>query len=86
MGQLTGLTTLKEFKRILGVSEITFLKGKGRQFAATEAGVLFMSAGFKKDEPAYVAVAGADIATKDGVSLEGTLWLVNSMVVEGDTL
>lgn len=86
MARFSGLTPFSEFKKALGVESITFLKGKGRQFASTQAGVLFMAAKFDKSKPAYVTMAGPDLVSSTGESLAGSFWLVNSVVKEGDTL
>ena len=83
---MKGLMALKQFLAFLGINELNFVKGKGRQFTGTPVGTVFMSSKFDKTKPAFITVAGADLKTKDGVSLEGTLWLCNGNLTQGDVI
>lgn len=84
---LHGLVSLKRFKEITGMEELQFSKGKGREFCSTPVGVLFMAKDFKLDNPQkFVTIAGEDVKSAKGESLEGTLWLVNSVVTDGALL
>lgn len=78
----------QQFKKILGIDQIQFMQGKAgkRQFASTAVGTLFMSAKYKKDEPAFVYVAPAGWISENGNDLGGTFWLCNSTLTEGDLL
>lgn len=82
-----GLVPLDRFKAITGMSELQFKKGKGRQFVSTPVGVVFMAEKFdKSNKEMYVTVAGPGVESKTGQSLEGTLWLVNAALQDGDVL
>lgn len=84
--QLHGLVPLKRFLEVAGVESLQFKKGKGRQFVSTAVGVLFMSATFDKTKEGFITIAGPDVKTKKNESLEGTFWLVNAMVEDGDLI
>jgi len=58
---------------------VTFLKGKGRMFANTPYGTLYVASNFDLEKDKYVLLGGSSLKTKDGKSLEGTLWLVNKI-------
>ena len=75
---MKGIMPYEQFKKFLKIDKLQFQKGKGREFTGTPVGTLFVASEYTDDRPAFVAVAGADVKTKEGVSLEGTLWLCNS--------
>jgi len=82
-----GLIPLDRFMKVAGLDGLQFKKGKGRQFCSTPVGVVFMADKFNKDDvQKFITVAGPGVETKQGVSLEGTLWLVNAQVQDGDLI
>ena len=84
-----GLIPLKRFMEVAELDTLQFKKGKGRQFCSTPIGVLFRAEKFDMANPQkFVVVAGADVMTSGAnpVSLEGTLWLVNATVTDGDKI
>ena len=88
---MKGIMPLSEFKRRLGVKELEFFKGRGRSFASTTVGNLYKATKLDQSRPLFVTVAGADIYTKpnaqgETTSLEGTLWLVNTVLKPDDVL
>lgn len=80
---MKGMMPLSQFKKFIGVDSLQFVKGKGREFVGTPVGTVFVASGFKDDKPAFITVAGADLKTSKGESLEGTLWLCNSTLQLG---
>lgn len=62
---------------------VQIFKGKGRLFIRTPFGIIHLSAKFDKNKPKYVLVGDKGLATKDGKSLDGTLWLVNHIPSSG---
>ena len=83
---LHGLVPLDRFLKVTGMESLQFKKGKGRQIVSTPVGVVFMSAKFDKTKDKYITVAGADVQTLKGDSLEGSLWLVNAALTDGDLI
>lgn len=71
----------KDFKmKYLNSEEpISFFKGKGRMFTNTPQGTVFVSKNFDKEKDKYILQGSSSLKTKDGKSLEGTLWLVNKI-------
>lgn len=67
-----------DFKSATGVEKFDFVKGKGRAFAYTPMGTLFVAGSYSDKKDAFVIEAGPDLVSKDGESLEGTLWLCNT--------
>lgn len=74
------MMTLQMFKEACGLSKIDVLKGKGREYADTPIGTVFAAAELSWDKQVYVTKAADDLKTKDGKSLAGTYWFVNSAV------
>ena len=72
---------LEDFKKeYLKTDEhIPLLKGKGRMFANTPYGTLYVAENFDEDKEKYILLGGSSLKTKAGKSLEGTLWLVNKI-------
>ena len=72
---------LEDFKKeYLKTDEpIPLLKGKGRMFANTPYGTLYVADNFDEDKEKYILLGGSSLKTKAGKSLEGTLWLVNKI-------
>jgi retron-type reverse transcriptase len=65
-------------KEILKTDEkVQFLKGKGRGFAKTRFGTIYMADHFDGKKEIFILIGGAFLKSKDGNSLERTLWLVN---------
>jgi len=58
---------------------VTFFKGKGRMFTKTPYGNVYASNNFDKEKDKYIIIGSSSLKTKDGKSLEGTLWLVNKI-------
>ena len=58
---------------------VTFLKGKGRMFTNTPYGTLYVANNFDKEKDKYILLGSSSLKTKAGKSLEGTLWLVNTI-------
>lgn len=58
---------------------VNFLKGKGRMFANTPYGTIYVANNFDIDKEKYVLLGSSSLKTVDGKSLEGTLWLVNKI-------
>ena len=58
---------------------VTFLKGKGRMFTNTLYGTLYVANNFDKEKDKYILLGSSSLKTKAGKSLEGTLWLVNTI-------
>lgn len=75
---------LSQFKQFLGITELQFVKGKGRQFTGTPVGVVFVSSKYDKSKPSFITVAGESLKTANGQSLAGTLWLCNGNLTNGD--
>ncbi len=71
----------EDFKKEHFKSEelVTFLKGKGRVFANTPCGPLYVANNFDKEKDKYILLGSSSLKTKAGKSLEGTLWLVNKI-------
>uniref|UniRef100_UPI004047DB5A reverse transcriptase domain-containing protein n=1 Tax=Algoriphagus sp. TaxID=1872435 RepID=UPI004047DB5A len=59
--------------------KVTFLKGKGRMFTNTPYGTLYVANQFDPNLDKYVILGNSNLKTKEGTSLEGTLWLVNKI-------
>jgi hypothetical protein len=65
-------------KEILKTDEkVQFLKGKGRGFANTRFGTIYMADHFDGKKEIFILIGGAYLKSKEGNSLERTLWLVN---------
>ena len=58
---------------------VTFLKGKGRMFTNTPYGTLYVANNFDKEKDKYILLGSSSLKTKDGKSLESSLWLVNKI-------
>lgn len=56
-----------------------FLKGKGRLFIKTDLGTLFVSKNFNPHKEKFVIRVGESKGIQGNKSLEGSLWLVNSV-------
>jgi hypothetical protein len=71
----------KDFKKeyLKTEEKVKFYKGKGRWFTKTPYGNLYMASNFDPEKDKFVLLAGSSLKTKDGKSLEGTLWLVNTV-------
>jgi hypothetical protein len=71
----------EDFKNEYWKSEepVTFLKGKGRMFTKTPYGNLYVANNFDEAKDKYIILGSSSLKTKDGESLEGTLWLVNKI-------
>ncbi|TCZ73284.1 hypothetical protein [Flaviaesturariibacter aridisoli] len=80
---IQGMMAVDQFLEFLGINELQFLKGKGREYVGTPVGTVFVAREFDKSKPAYIAVAGPNLISERGESLAGTLWLVNSSVQLG---
>lgn len=74
------MMTIEMFKEACGLTKITTVKGKGREFCETPIGKVF--AGSKTDwaKQVFIIKAGEDLLAKDGKSLAGSYWFVNSAV------
>jgi hypothetical protein len=83
---MKGMMALAQFKQFLGITELQFVKGKGRQFTGTPVGTVFMSKDYDKSKPSFVTVAGESLKTASGESLAGTLWLCNGNLTNGDVV
>jgi hypothetical protein len=83
---MKGIMPLSEFKRRLGIRELEFFKGRGRSFASTTVGNLYKATNLDQSKSLFVTVAGEGIMSKSGESLEGTLWLVNTVLRPDDVL
>lgn len=59
--------------------KVSFLKGKGRMFTNTPYGTLYVANQFDPNLDKYVVLGNCNLKTKEGKSLEGTLWLVNKI-------
>jgi hypothetical protein len=77
---MKGMMSLQQFLKFINISELEFQKGKGRAFCGTSVGTVFMADKCDRSKQMYITVAGPNLKTKSGESLEGTLWLVNSTV------
>jgi retron-type reverse transcriptase len=60
---------------------VNFVKGKGRGFADTRFGTLFVANNFDLTKDKYILRGSSFLKTKTGTSLEGSLWLVNKIPV-----
>lgn len=58
---------------------VSFLRGKGRIFANTPYGILYVANNFDKEKDKFILLGSSSLKTKAGKSLEGTLWLVNKI-------
>ena len=67
----------KEYLKTEG--PLTFLRGKGRVFANTPFGTLYVASHFDVEKDKYILLGSSSLKTKAGKSLEGTLWLVNKI-------
>jgi len=56
---------------------LAFYKGKGRLFAETVKGKIFVAKSFDPKGEKYILVGSETTVAKDGTSLKGTYWLVN---------
>ena len=74
------MMTLKQFLLFIGVSELVFIKLKGRAFVGTPVGTVYKAAKFDEKGKKFITVhrGGKDDKGNDYSHLEGTLWLVNS--------
>jgi hypothetical protein len=75
---ISGIMPIDQFLEVCGITELQFLRGKGRAFAQTPAGSIFVAGNYDPKKPAFVVKGGADLRSEKGESLEGTLWLCNS--------
>jgi len=71
-----GLSELKVDLSLSGLNT-SFYKGKGLAFAHTPKGTVFVSKNFDPSKDKYILIGNKGSKTKNGQSLEGTLWLVN---------
>lgn len=78
------MMSLKQFLAFLNIEELQFLKGQGRRYCGTPVGTVFMPDKADTKKPLYITVAGPNLKSKTGESLEGTLWCVNSAVQLAD--
>jgi len=58
---------------------VIFYKGKGRMFTKTEYGTIYVANDFDNTKEKYILQGNSSLKTKDGKSLEGSLWLVNKI-------
>lgn len=58
---------------------VRFFKGKGRMFANTPYGTLYVANNFDKEKDKFVLLGSSSLSSKTGESLKGTLWLVNKI-------
>ena len=58
---------------------VQFLKVKGRFFANTSVGTIYVSKNFDKDKDMFILQGSLSSKTVEGDSLEGSLWLVNQI-------
>ena len=68
--------TVEMFKEICGMATITFYKGKGREFAPTPIGTVYVGEG--TDWEAQVFVIQNDGSMDGKEHLKGTYWFVNA--------
>ena len=81
------MMALAQFKQFLGIKELQFIKGKGRQFTGTPVGTVYMAKDYDKNKDSFVTVAGDNLKTTVGnQSLAGTLWLCNGTLTNGDVV
>lgn len=71
-----GISDLIEEFRVHEFS-VPFYKGKGLAFAHTPKGTVFVSKNFDPSKDKFILVGQKGSKTRNGKSLEGTLWLVN---------
>ncbi|MEP7269402.1 MAG: reverse transcriptase family protein [Saprospiraceae bacterium] len=71
----------EDFKREYLKTEepVKFFKGKGRMFANTPLGTIYVAHNFDKEKDKYILLGGRSQKTKEGKSLERTLYLVNKI-------
>jgi RNA-directed DNA polymerase len=67
----------KEYLKTEG--PINFYKGKGREFTNTPYGTIYVANNFDDKKDKFVLMGGSFLKSKEGKSLEGTLWLVNKL-------
>jgi len=60
---------------------VQFFKGKGRMFTNTPFGTIYVPNNFDQEKEKYILQGSASLKTKEGKSLENTLWLVNKIPV-----
>lgn len=71
----------EEFKRDYLKTEdgVTFIKGKGRMFTQTIYGTIYASKNLDVTKEKYLIIGNQNLKTREGKSLEKTLWLVNKV-------
>jgi len=68
---------------LLGYEPIVFKQRKRRMYARSPLGTIYVAKGLDWKKDKYVLTGNKKLATKDGQSLEGTLWLVNHISNSG---
>ncbi len=58
---------------------VNFLKGKGRMFANTPYGTIYVAKNFDINKEKYILLGNSSLKTNEGKSLKDTLWLVNKV-------
>jgi hypothetical protein len=66
-------------KEYLKVDNVDFYQDKGRMFAFTRIGTIFIAKNFDAQKDKYVLLGSNLLKAKSGKSLKGTLWLVNKI-------
>ena len=78
----SALIPLQDFAKLVGwdLKNVTVMKSTktGRKMYATPAGTLFVAKKLDPKKPTFVSVAGPEVKSSKGESLEGTLWMVNT--------
>ena len=75
------IMTFAQFKQAIGQDKLAFVKGKGRAFATTPLGNLYVAESYSEKKDAYVVEAqGIDGRPE----LDGTLWLCNTSLKSVD--
>lgn len=71
----------QDFKREYLKTEepVQFFKGKGRMFTNTPYGTIYVANKFDEEKEKYILQGSSFLKTKEGKSLENTLWLVNKI-------
>jgi retron-type reverse transcriptase len=71
----------EEFLKVYLKTEdpVKFRRGKGRMFAKTSFGTIYVANNFDEEQEKYILFGSSALKTRVGKSLEGTLWLVNKI-------
>jgi hypothetical protein len=77
------MMTIEMFKEICGMKKITFFKGKGREFAPTPIGTVYVGSSVDWDLPVFVIQNDGSLPGKE--YLKGTYWFVNAGAQETRT-